>query len=168
MTKKEETVDYEVFVNQIIQSFAKEMEKDFELVCIGNGGKMPHDVEEISVKFIAYRRATIEQARELEVNATETFLRMINAHEKIRPFLREYPFKVNRAEVSIAFRKNDNSAYDDSSVVHVFQVKNRIFYYAEEPNSGTRRILLEESYEEAVKIVKENPPKKDSPVQHPV
>jgi hypothetical protein len=95
---------------------------------------MAYDVEEISVKFVAYRKATIEEARALEVAMTEKLLKKINENEKIRPYLREYPFKPNRAHVSISFRKHDYSPNTDGSVAHIFQARNLIFYSGADPN----------------------------------
>ncbi|MEI6241847.1 MAG: hypothetical protein WCP39_00385 [Chlamydiota bacterium] len=167
MSAKEPPI-YLQYANEIIRSFSNEIEKEYGFTCIGSGGGMSHDVEEISVQFIAYRRASIEKARELEVKATEKLLRMINDHEKIRPFLREYPFKTYRVEVSIAFNKVDNSAFTDGSVAYVSKIRDKIFYYKATLVKEDLVKLYEEPYEEAVKIVKENPLKKDSPVQHPI
>jgi len=150
---------YLQYVSEITRAFAEEMERDLDLVCIGGGGSMPRDVQEISVKFIAYQRASINQARELEVEATQRLMELINGHEKIRPYLREYPFKAHRAEVAISFNKPNNSRYTDGSVTHVFQVKNKIFYFREDGHSVMAIDLGEEPYEEAVKIVQA---KKDS------
>lgn len=152
--EKEQNEDYEVYVNQIIESFSKEMEKEFGLVCYGYGGSMPYDVEEIRIKFSAYQRATIEEARILEVNVTERFLKTINSHEKIRPFLREYPFTPNRGEVSISFKRANHTPYTDGSVSYVSQFNNRIFYRADMENSPRLIPLADEPYEEALKIVK--------------
>jgi hypothetical protein len=88
-----EYLQYEV---EIRKFFAEEMKKEFGLVCIGEGGSMPYDVEEIDVNFICYKRGTIEEARKLEIHATERLVKRINEHEKISPFLRERPFKPNR------------------------------------------------------------------------
>ncbi len=146
--------DYEIIINQIVDNFAKKIIDQYGLVWIGSGGRMPNDIEEVSVKFMAHRKGTIKEARELQVKGTELLLETINSNKKIRPYLKEYPFKANRAEVSIAFRKNDNSCYTDGSVVYVFQVKNIIRYFSEDPLSNNRILLKEEPYEEALKIVR--------------
>ena len=152
--KNQDTVDYEVYVNQIVNSFAKQMKKEYGLVCIGEGGSMPYNVREISVKFIHYSRASIKEARALEVKATERLLEMINAHEKIRPFLSNYPFKPYQAEVAISFRrKENNDYYYDGSVVRVTQIKNTIFYKDKDEKSPLYITLAKEPYEEALKIV---------------
>ncbi len=129
---------YEKYVDEIISSFAKDMNKEYGLVCVGSGGRMPHDVEEITIFFDAYRHATVEEARELFVNVTEKLIDKINSHEKIRPFLREYPITSRnadnistwcRAHVYISFQKKDGSHYLDGSVASISQGKGGEIYY---------------------------------------
>lgn len=157
----EEAHDYEEYVHEIVNDFKKKAKKNLSLICIGRGGRMPHGkVEEIEVGFIIYRKGTLEDARRLEIEATEMLLKKINTHEKIRPFLKVYPFTHDRAIVTISFRKPDNTIYEDGSVTFVFQAKNKIFYdsndavwpSAEEPYEEARKIVLgqeEERHENA-------------------
>jgi hypothetical protein len=166
---KKDNVDYEVFVDDIVRSFAKEMKKESGLVCIGDGGRMPYNVETIAVKFIAYQKASIDEARALEVKSTERLLQMINKHEKIRPYLKEYPFVSNRINVSISFYKPDNEYFLDGSVAIVSQVKGIIYYDKVEPTTtkkyATEELvdLYKEPYEEALKIIeKKNEPKDEN------
>jgi hypothetical protein len=160
--KEDESPAYTRYVAEITRAFSKQIKKEFGFECIGNGGCMPRDVEEILIKFAAYQRANIEQARELEVKITEKFVKMINAHEKIRPFLRETPFPSSRTHVGISFYKRDNTPYMDGSVAYVSHVNSKIFYAAENPdNPFIFKDLKDEPYEEALKIVQEAD-KKDS------
>ena len=148
--------DHVKAAKELTYVFARQVEKEFNVSCIGTGGGMPHDVEVIAVDFMSYEVGTVEKAREFIVKTTEKFLTMINENEKIRPFLREYPFKANRAEVSIAYRRrSDNGGRKDGSVIHAFQGRNRIFYYIEKED-GQREKVNEESYDDALKIVLEN------------
>ncbi len=146
------TEDYEVYVNQVLREFALEMKKEYGLICIGDSSRMPYEVSEIEVLFIAQRSATVEEARELEVKTTERFIEVINAHEKIRPFLEEYPFGSNRAKVSISFAKEDGN-YPDEGVSVVRQTKGNVCYRVKAPDSPLFESLGEEPYEEALKIV---------------
>lgn len=156
--------DYGLYVQQIVSPVAKELEKEFGIICTGGGGRMPNDVEEIEITFVAYKKATIEEARQIEVKATEKLLKAINAHEKIKPYLRDYPFKSNRAKISLSFRKKDNSCYRDGSVVHVLHVKNKIHYFSEDALTQSRILLKDEPYEEAVKVLEAPSSKKGTPL----
>jgi hypothetical protein len=157
--KEDESPDYTQYVAEVTSLFVKEMRKEYGFECGASGGRMPYDIEEISVSLIVDKRATVEQARELEVKATERFIQIINAHEKIRPFLREYPFPSSRADVSIAFErpKKRGKPFTDNDVIYVFQAKNRIYYQAENPsNPHVYKDIKDEPYEEALKIVQSN------------
>jgi antitoxin component YwqK of YwqJK toxin-antitoxin module len=144
---------YMKHVKEIIRNFSRDMEREFGLVCIGDGGSLAYDVYELKICFNAYQRATIEQACELEVKVTEKFLEAINNHSKIRPYLREYPFTVPRAEVSISFKKPNGRPYTDGIVVgYVYQVRGYIFY-CKRDEQGRFQDLGEEPYEAALRIV---------------
>ena len=125
-------IKYEKYVNEIVNQFANEMKKEFGLHCYGSGGKMPNDVEEIDVMFSSNKKINVDEARKIEVAAVQKFLKIINNHSLIRPYLREYPFNSNRVGVSITFSGNDHTPYLDGSVALVFLVKNTIFYEKKE------------------------------------
>jgi hypothetical protein len=154
---------YTRYVAEITSAFIKEMHKKYGLYCGASGGSMPYDVEEITVQLVAYRSATIEQARELEVKATERFVQIINAHEKIRPFLREYPFPASRARITLSFEKKGDLFFADSEVEFVCHANNKLHYLAYDPDHPyVGKLIKEEPYEEALKIVQSNAAKNDS------
>lgn len=144
---------YIKYAKEIMNPFIEECEKQYNLVCIGTGGRFAYNVAEISITFVAYRKGTIEEARKLEVKMIETLLKRVNAHEKIRPFLSEYPFKPDNTSISISYQKKDDSNYSDGSCTFVFLAKNNLFYCAKNPKTEDYDDLLVEPYEEAVKIV---------------
>ena len=135
-------------------------------------------IEEIEVLFSSYHKRSLEEVRQMEVLGIQKLLKKINDHEKIRPYLREYPFKSDRVEMSISFQTKDNHRITDGHVTYVSLIKNKIFYDAAEmrkemslPTWDCRDLnhvvklpqrekieeelvpLLEEPYEEALKIV---------------
>ncbi len=163
--KEYEAPLYEQYADEVTNAFLKEVYRKYGFECEATGGSMPHDVEEISVSLFANQTATVEQARELEIKLTERFAQIINAHEKIRPFLREYPFPSSRARVSISFRasKKKKEAFKDDEVFHVFQAKKQIYYQARNyENPYLLNDIKDEPYEEALKIVKKKQINDDS------
>lgn len=180
--KEPKSHDYEKYVDEIVNDFVDDMEKKYELHCYGSGGSMPNDIEKINVLFAYYKKSTIDDARKMEVNAIQELLQRINAHEKIRPYLKEYPFGIDRVGVTISFRTITDGRLLDGSIAHVSIGKRKIFYYTaeiqmEEPTplsymneknevvkefigGGPREKLvplMEETYEEALKIVGTTP-----------
>jgi len=175
---------YRKYVHEIVHSFAQEMEQEFNLRCIGSGGQMPYNVEEIEVHFVGHQQPSIEEAREIEVKGLHKLLNHINNHEAIRPYLKEYPFTIDRVDVSLSFTSTKGVWRTDGSVASVFFAKHKIFYDAAEvkiihpiipenfpkneiiPESAkkdrktqTLVPLMEETYEDAVKALEKKGPK---------
>jgi len=150
---EEDNTPYIKYAKEIMNPFIEDCEKKYHLDCFGTGGRFADNVGEINIKFMAFQRGTIEEARILEVKMTEDLLTRINTHEKIRPFLNTYPFDVKDIKISISFRKEDGSCYKDGSVAYVSHIKNKLFYDKEDPKTGELIEIMEEPYEEALKIV---------------
>jgi hypothetical protein len=142
--------NYEFYADRITNQFIKEMKKEHSLICIGSGGSMPHDVESILIVMQAYQQANIEQAAELLVKATEKLKDLVNKDEKIRPFLREYPFTTNRTIIRISFDDHNNRHYPDKkSIAFVFQVRDEIIYHYYDTEKEQYFELFKEPYETA-------------------
>ncbi len=152
-SSKDDTPPYVEYAKEIMNPFITDSEKKYDLDCIGTGGRFAYKVAGINISFVAFRKGTIEEARTLEVKMIEALLARINADEKIRPFLSEYPFKSKDLHISIAFQKKDGNYYTDGSIAYVSHIKNRLFYDAEDSKTGQLIEILEEPYEEALKIV---------------
>ena len=63
---KEERAILNRSVGEVVDVFEKEMKEQYGLLCIGQGGGMPYDIEKIEVDFVYHHQVTIEEARELE------------------------------------------------------------------------------------------------------
>jgi hypothetical protein len=116
---------------------------------------MLNDVIYISLSFMSFSNMNLEDARILEVELIERFLRIVNNHKKIRPYLREYPFPALSVDIMLSFEPFE---YKDKCVNHVFQARGKLFYYFH-GNVGRDCVPdLEEPYEEAYNIVKATRP----------
>jgi len=159
-TVRQRHINYETFSNQITRLLVEEVEAELGYKCEMSGGSMPRDIESISVGFAIDERASVDRAREIEVEITERFLRIINSHEKIRPFLREYPFPASRAKVELSFydsRKQKRQHGD--CVCLVYQVRGNIFYESSPAQEKYELVeIAREKYEDALEIVKRNRP----------
>lgn len=154
---------YSPYVSQITRSLAEEMKSELGLICQGDSGMMHGEVEVVGIKFAASRRATLEEARALQLFVMERLVQKINAHEKIQPFLQERPFTYKRVDIFISF-SGKQGEQSDGTVQYVFNVpdmtsiirnKNRIFYRANDPFTDQPTEVWDEHYEEAVQAAKE-------------
>ncbi|MBX7065872.1 MAG: hypothetical protein K1X28_01455 [Parachlamydiales bacterium] len=177
-------VPYGKYADEISSAFIRDMKKKYGLVCAGSGGRMANGVDAFCIRFDAYRHATIEEAREMLVTAATMLVDRVNAHEKIRPYLNEYPFTWHGTDISIAFhnKRGNTRYYVDGSVAlahigeRVATHKGFLVYDRAElqmrktPDfidfDGTVKVgkvaerevfvkILEETYEEALKIISE-------------
>jgi hypothetical protein len=143
-------------VSEVVNTLEKEMKERFGFWCTGQGGSMPYDIQKIGVDFLCHQQVTVEEARELKIRATERFVEIINAHEAIRPYLRDYPWDYTRAEVVIAFRDEHGEDYPEG-VRLILEGKGKLCYYGPERFPNDIAHMKEEPYEEAKKIVNSSP-----------
>lgn len=124
---------YEAYVNALSQSFAKEMKEELNLEWIQWGGIFRDYLKE-GMDFYAERRASLEEARALELAVLNRF----SEKSQLSP---------ESLHVSIEFRhpKSDGSI----EKVQIFWW-DRVLHY-------TSSESLQESYDEAVRLNKENP-----------
>ena len=143
-------------VNEIVSLLKREMKEQFELKCIGSGGSMPYDIQELDVDFLYCHQVSIEESRELEIRATERFVEIINAHETIRPYLRDYPWDHNRARIKIAFRNERGQDYPEG-VRLILQAHEKMYFFGPEKFPNDIDHMKEEPYAEAKQIVNSTP-----------
>ena len=149
----------ERYVNEVINEFAKTAVKEFGLEVCASGASMPYDVESIIVNFSMRKQSTIEEAREFIVRLTERFVEITNKHEKLRPYLREYPFTPYRTKIYLLFHDKKGLFYDEGSVHGVAIDINRQLTYSTVSKmvsniNSDSVVSLREPYEKAVEIVR--------------
>ncbi len=173
------TQKYVEYVREISEEFVNEIQTLYKNVyCIGSGGSMPKAINEIDIRFVSRKALSLDEARKMEVDAAERLIKKINSHNKIRPYLAEYPFGINRINVSFSFQDDHDMWPLDGNIALVFLARGRIIYRKAQlekeirhesteyvggetiyfpPKEITREVLIplyEEPYEEALKIVK--------------
>ena len=149
----------ERYVSEVINEFAKEAIKEFGLEVSSSGAGMPFDVESIIANFTMRKQSTIEEARELIVRLTERFVEITNKHEKLRPYLREYPFSPYRANIYLVFRDKGGLLYEEGSVNGVaIDINKQVAYSTVSKKTSkddrSSMVTLREPYEKAVEIVR--------------
>ena len=125
----EKEVKYTAYAGEIINIFLKEMKQDFGFDCMGNGGSMPYDVRNITVLLASEKKVTIKEARQLGITGVKRLLKIINNHEKIKPYLYRYPFTANDVDVTISFRDHrGRRRLKDGSISSVSYLSGKVFY----------------------------------------
>jgi hypothetical protein len=155
LSRRLEEKTYLTYETEVTRQFKNEVYKELHLPCIAGGGSMRNDIECISLGFLSTKNMGIEEARNLEVELIERFLRIINNHQNIRPYLREYPFPVSRIDILISFQPAE---YTKEALRTVFLAHGCICYFSHD-NRGRESVPdFEEPYEEAYNLVKMSRP----------
>jgi len=116
-------------LKELIQLFINEMDVKYGLSCVGDGGRSREKIETISLKLSTNRRATLEEAREIQVNALERFLEILNTSERIKPYLLTHPFPIKDLGISIMFiSKITDRFFSDGTVCSTMNARDKIFY----------------------------------------
>ena len=147
-SEKERTSD--AITSQTIQKLQKEK----DLQAIGTGGQMMNEIEMLHIAFRYFHEVSLEEGRELMVYAIDTYLDAINKNEKIRPYLKKYPFTAKNLEIEIWIKKPDFTDVPVGKICGVLLRHGRIGYQPQ----GTHEykfepLCLQESYEESLKIL---------------
>ncbi len=165
------------FAEEIQRSFANQMEQELHLRWDRHGDYdsvvKEGAVEELSIRFLANRRANVAEARALLLLVLDRFLQNINTHEKIQSYLQERPFTIDRVRVFIDFVKPNGWGYLDGSVADVFNRHdetasgpgyNKIVYSAIDPFKDlyVHPYPLEETYHDALRLNAASPIKDPS------
>ncbi|MCH9811834.1 hypothetical protein K0U07_03610 [bacterium] len=142
----------QIYVREVTKEFLGVARKEFGVRPYGVGASMPNDVEAINITFSIRKKGSIPDGRELVVKLTKKLVEMVNKHEKLRPYLREYPFTDHRAEISIIFCDELGRRYTDDTISHILvNRRNEICYLSYDNPRNDKEI--KERYADAVKLV---------------
>jgi hypothetical protein len=148
------SIDQE-YMLEICSNFDMWALKKYNLKRYSIGGSMIRDIESHITRYIFEGKVTIDEAREMFIDCNETLTQMINEHEKIRPYLRDYPFPRTRVNITIKFCDKHGFDNSDGSVSRAsFGIDDQIFYRSQKSLDSQNEVFLKEPYAEALKIVR--------------
>ncbi|MBI5346932.1 MAG: hypothetical protein HZB76_07315 [Chlamydiae bacterium] len=144
---KRAKIEHEVSVKTV-----KEICQNKNLKCIGFGGGDVYDIRMLSLSFKTHGKVNVDEARELIVYCAELFLSNINANEKMRPLLHNFPFTRKNIEIRI-FSETEPSNDYPLYISYAAAIEGVVTYYK---NNQFDRLeqFYQETYEEALKKVK--------------
>ena len=80
---------------------AYKLMKEHGLIPCGSGGGAIDQIEMLALSFDYRKPLSIEEGRRLVLIAVHALVDAVNADERIRPYLIEYPFSPKRIEIAI-------------------------------------------------------------------
>jgi hypothetical protein len=151
-----ETPNYVKLAHKITNKVAKKLEKEKGLVLIGTGGGMMDDIKLMYMGFQYFKEVDLDTARKLLVYCIDEYLSAINSDEKVRPYLHNYPFTAKNIEINIWIYTPDKKT-PFGKICCISAIEGALLLYYIKPSENQPiETICEETYEEALKIVKSN------------
>lgn len=151
-------VDYERLSDKVTYQVINELQKKHGLVFAGIGGGMMGNIREMSISFDLFHEVDLSEARALSIDCGQTYLQAINDSKELRPYLREYPFTIKGVRILIWIHKKHWLKVEVGSICFISLSNGTLRYRIQKPSEfDSNDILLEETYEEALKKLEIQP-----------
>lgn len=148
--------NYVILTHQIRSDVAEKLSKRYNMKVRGVTGGMAGSVNVIGLSFQILGPLSKEKLREILVDCVEEFLAPINTSEKIRPYLKNYPFTEKEIEITIFVVDASGRNLYDPEIVVATAFNGKIWYYTEDKdNEFGYKQKIQENYQTALKIVRE-------------
>lgn len=133
----------------------KRLEQKYNMSISSIGGATKEGLWLLTVTF--NRRGepmTIEEGRRVIIDCIQEYLKDINNDEKLRPYLKVYPFTIDNLDVAIINSAKDGSLVFDPILELITSRQEKIIYRTRDPADKYKyKYTFEETYEEALGIV---------------
>ena len=146
-------------VDDLIGQVVPSLSKKYKMKAFGTAIAMPGGtVKGLGLRFHLLGPLSVEALRKILVEAGNDFLQLVNADERVRPFLEVYPFTLDRIEVVLFLI--DSKRFDlESPDVGTARIRNGVLSYEwilRVKGRLTTQKELKESYAEALKALQDS------------
>lgn len=137
----------------IINKTGKKLERRHNMTVVGTGGRMMNCVELMRLAFNINKPLSKEESRKIILDCTSEFLREINSDQEIRPYLVQFPFRVENINISIFTHDEQGRNLYDPDITVVLIDNGEITYLTDDRENKYRfKSEYVESYEDALKL----------------
>jgi hypothetical protein len=148
--------DYPEIAHAITLRTAKQFQAEKGLALQGTGGGMIDQVNLLEMFLVHFHPLEVVEARKLALFTVDRFLENINADEDVRPYLNNYPFKIEDITIFLSFHNPDNTPVEPGKLEHIVIGRGRFAYKTRNKETGRLMTLFEESISEARENVLED------------
>lgn len=142
--------DYPEIAHAITLRTAKELRDEKGMKLTGTGGGMIDQVNSLEMDLDYYSPLEISEARKLALFVVDKFLSNINRDEKVRPYLKKYPFEAEGLKIFLSFYYSNGTLRQVGELDHIVIHEGRLYYNS---CSESRKLpyvrMLEETITEA-------------------
>jgi ribosomal protein L14E/L6E/L27E len=145
----------EQLANEITLKVANQLKEKYNLIPCGSGGQMMYEIKMLALSFDYYGPIDIEKGRELLLAAINEFKDTVNADERIRSYLFNYPFEAKNIEIRIFLYNLDGSVCDSDKLVVIKSIDGNFIYNIDGPDESSYITIHKETYEEAMQKIED-------------
>jgi hypothetical protein len=148
-------------VTRIELNLAKKLEAKYNIQTVGDSAQMPENViNNLGLMFQVNRILSKNEAREILVDCVLEFLAEVNSNEEIRPYLEYYPFTPVNISIALYISGPDGEDVYDPDLEVASARNGKLRYATKDKNQKFGyKSEYEETFEEALKLVKQAPSK---------
>lgn len=146
----------EKVVNDLLYQIECNFKKKYRIKTIATNVSMPGGVVQLlGLDFQIYGPLSKEEIRKILINMAQDFILYINSCEKIKPYLKKFPFGIENIDITLLFI--DSNGFDlDYPYISIAEISHgKIVYKSliKINNIPSIKSKFEESYEEALKTI---------------
>jgi len=147
--------EYVVIAQQIRTDVAAKLSKRYNMQVIGVTGGLADCVNVLGLSFQIRGPLIKEELRRILVDCVEEFLIPINTNERLRPFLKNYPFTSKEIEIEIFIVDDTGRRVYDPEIMLAAEYHGIVEYRTADKNTefGYKQ-EMEEDYQTALSIVR--------------
>lgn len=148
----------EQLVNSLLARTAKIINDKYNIQPCGVGVAMPGGpIQEVTLCFDTKFPYTKEQLRQLLIKSSEELLRQVNQNKEIQEFLKVKPFTIKNVEIVIYNHDEKGFGLKDPQISVANISQGTLNYSTIDPEDSYKyKNEFEESYEEALKLIKQS------------
>lgn len=151
---------YVVMANEItgeVQAKLLKRYKRHKISTVGIMAGMADCVNAMGLEFLIHGHFTKDELRKMLVDSLEEYLSPINSNEKLRPYLKNYPFTTNEVEITFYIRDEKGNSLFDPNISLAYSSRGKLYFYTVDKNDTYGfKVQDKEDYETAKKIVEES------------
>lgn len=144
----------EILSDEILKKAAIELMAKTGLQPCGTGAQMLDQIKMLALSFYYKKPLQIHEARALLIKSVDVLVDAVNADERIRPYLNNYPFTPKNVEIRIFLRRHDSFDVPPGELSAVSAITGIFEYEIDNPQTKLFTTILSETYEEAKKKIK--------------
>jgi hypothetical protein len=135
--------------DEIRKKAATELMVQTGLQPCGTGGQMMDQVKMLALSFDYKQPLQIDEARELLIKSVDVLVAAVNADDRIRPYLNNYPFEPKNVQIRIFLRGRDCVDIPAGELSVISAIDGTFNYKIDNPKTKLFMTILNETYQEA-------------------